>query len=217
MNDLSNRFYIAEMQTCEVKEVANLLTDAFETNPAYSLIFHKNDLREGLLWLFRTNLVLLNRRQRLTRVVKEKKSGDIVGTFTLLPPEGVKRTLGDYLRVNLFEFIYRFGFYALYRMVGLDGCNKTILHEAMKSTKYYYLSMVVVNAAYRGKGLGSFAVGSCLDELRTTENQCHLLGLTTQLQENVSFYSRLGFEVINEGKVVFGKNRYYNWNMKCTI
>jgi hypothetical protein len=42
------------------------------------------------------------------------------------------------LRVNLFEFSYRFGFSSLYRMVGLDGCNKTILSEAMKSTKYYH-------------------------------------------------------------------------------
>jgi ribosomal protein S18 acetylase RimI-like enzyme len=77
--------------------------------------------------------------------------------------------------------------------------------------------MVVVNAAYRRKGIGSFAVNSCLDEVCATENHCHLLGLTTQLPENVSFYSRLGFEVINEGEVVFEKNRYYNWNMKCTV
>ncbi|MDR2438208.1 MAG: GNAT family N-acetyltransferase [Planctomycetaceae bacterium] len=214
MNDLSNRFSIEKMQASELKEVANILTDAFETNPIYSLIFCKTDLREGLRWLFETDLFLLNRRQILTRIVKEKKSGEIVGTFTLFPPQGMKRTLGDYLRVNLLKFIYRFGISALHRMLYLDSCNKKILQEAIHSKEYYYLSMVVVKKEYRGKGVGSFAIKNCLDELRKTEKNCHLLGLTTQLPENVVFYSHLGFEVISEGEISFKKNRYHNWNMK---
>jgi hypothetical protein len=127
--DLSNRFHIARMQPCELTDVAHLLTDAFKTNPVYSLIFRPADLQEGLTWLFRTNLFLLNRRQVLTRVVKEKSSGNIVGTFTLLPPTGAKSAWGDYLQVNLPAFIYRFGISALYRMIGPGHCNKTVLKK----------------------------------------------------------------------------------------
>jgi predicted GNAT family N-acyltransferase len=73
--------------------------------------------------------------------------------------------------------------------------------------------MVVVKKEYRGLGVGSYAINSCLNELSSTKN-CHQIGLTTQLPENVTFYSRLGFEKIDEGEVCFKKSRYYNYNMR---
>ncbi|MDR1675696.1 MAG: hypothetical protein LBR86_04440 [Tannerella sp.] len=94
--DSTNRsnFYTEKIQMHEISEVVTVLTDAFETNPAYASIFNQTELREGLTWLFGAVLFLLNRRQTLTNVVKEKDSGKIVGTFTLVPPGGAKRTFG---------------------------------------------------------------------------------------------------------------------------
>lgn len=203
------------MQLHEINEVADILTDSFETNPVYSSIFNETDLREGLIWIFRTDLLLLNRRQRLTKVVKEKDSCNIVGTLTLIPPNGGKRTFSDYLQIGLPKFIYRFGFSVFCRMLGLESYNKKILTNAIKSKEYYYLSMVAVKKEYKRKGIGSFAIKNCLDELIKTKKNGPLLGLTTQLPENVTFYSRLGFEKIDDGEVFFNKKiHYYNCNMK---
>jgi ribosomal protein S18 acetylase RimI-like enzyme len=210
-----NNFYIEKMQMREINEIVNLLTDAFETNPVYSSIFNPTNLREGLIWLFETDLFLLNRRQIVTKIVKEKNSNEIVGTLTLIPPSGTKRTFSDYRQAGLHKFIYRFGFSALYRMLSLENYNKKILTKAVKSKEYDYLSMVAVKKEYKGKGIGSFAVKSCLNELRNTKTNGHLLGLTTQLPENVSFYSRLGFEKIDEKEIFFNRKiHYYNCNMK---
>jgi hypothetical protein len=72
MNDIEN-IKIEKLQRNEILDVALLLTDAFEKNPAYSLIFNQTDkLREGLLWLFQTNLLLINRKQTATKVIKTK-------------------------------------------------------------------------------------------------------------------------------------------------
>jgi hypothetical protein len=49
------------------------------------------------------------------------------------------------------------------------------------------------------------------------EKNCRLVGLTTQLPENVTFYSRLSFEKMDEGNVTFQENVYYNWNMKLVF
>ncbi|MDR2652329.1 MAG: GNAT family N-acetyltransferase [Prevotellaceae bacterium] len=158
----------------EINDAFDILTDAFETNPAYSSIFNQKNLREGLIRLFGISLFLLNRRQILTKVVKEKDSGKIVGTFTLVPPGGVKRTFDDYLKTGLPGFICRFGLSVFCRMFGMEKYNKKILTEAIKSKKYYYLSMVVVKEKYRRKGIGSFAIRSCLSELSETKRNCHL-------------------------------------------
>lgn len=209
---------IEKIRKTEMNEVAGILTDAFKTNPAYSIIFRKNDqLEDGLLWLFRTNLFILNRKQALTRVVKEKKTGEIIGTFTIVPPQGIKKDLLTYLKIGIPHFISKFGIKPLVRMLDLDDYNKKLLNKSMEISEYYYLHMVVVKEEYRGSGVGSFVLKCAIQELIASEPTCNLLGLTTQLPENVIFYSRLGFHKLDEGTVDFKGNRYYNCNMKLDL
>ena len=209
---------IEELKKDEHEKVATILTDAFETNPAYSLIFTgKDKLRDGLLWLFKTNLFLLNRKTTVTKVVKEKKSDEILGVFSLLPPGGVKTKTMAYLQIGIPWFIKNFGFHTFRKMLGMDYFNKKLLVDAIGTTEYYYLSMVVVKEEYRGAGIGSFMIKNCIDELRTATKKCKVLGLTTQLPENVTFYSRLGFQTLNEGEVRFKQDCYYNYNMKLDL
>ena len=208
---------IEDLQKEEREKVAVLLTDAFESNPAYALIFTRKDkLWEGLLWLFKTNLFLINRRKVVTKVVKEKGSGEIIGVYSLLPPGGAKVKVIDYLQIGLPRFLMKFGFATLRKMLGMDAYNKELLATAIGTDEYYYLSMVVVHEKYRGTGIGSYMIKNCLDELRSTAKKCRVLGLTTQLPENVTFYSHLGFQKLNEGEVQF-KDQFYSSNGQFLI
>jgi predicted GNAT family N-acyltransferase len=209
---------IEKIRDSEFDEVAGLLTNAFITNPAYSIIFTKeNKRREGLLWLFKTSLFMLNQEQVLTNVVKERDTENVIGTFTLIPPQGVKTGISVYLKMGITRFILKFGIKNLFRMLRLDGINKNTLKEAMKTSEYYYLSMVAIKEEYRGKGIGSHAIKSTVRELVSSKPACSSLGLTTQLAENKTFYSRLGFTVLNEGYIDFKGDKYYNYNMKLNL
>lgn len=202
----------------EQKEVASMLTDTFESNPAYALIFTEKDkLREGLFWLFKTNLFLINRRMSVTRVLKEKQSGKIIGVYSLLPPGGISPKPNDYFQIGLPQFIIKFGFGTLQKMLGMDSYNKKLLTKSINTNQYYYLSMVAIRKEYRGSGIGSFMIKNCIDELRKEEKNCSVLGLTTQLPENVTFYSRLGFQKLDEGEVQFKQDSYYNYNLKLDL
>jgi len=209
---------IEKIHSSEINEVADMLTDAFKTNPAYSIIFkRKNQQKEGLLWLFKTSLILNNHKQTLTSVIKEKDTRKIIGTFTLIPPQGVKIKISTYSKIGIFGFILKFGLRSLTRMLALDSCNKSSLTKSIKVSEYYYLSMVVIREEYRGTGIGSYAIKYAIQELISSNPTCNLIGLTTQLLENVSFYSRLGFDKLDEGYINFKGDRYYNYNMKLTI
>jgi len=211
-------FLIEKIQHSEINEVADMLNEAFKTNPAYSIIFKKkNQLNEGLLWLFKTSLILNNHKQTLTRVIKEKDTGKIVGTFTLIPPKGVKNGISIYSKIGILGFISKFGLKSLTRMLDLDKCNKQSLRKSIKTSEYYYLSMVVIREKYRGKGIGSYAIRYAIQELISSNSACKLIGLTTQLPENVVFYSRLGFDKLDEGYINFKGDRYYNYNMKLNL
>ena len=209
---------IEEIHESEMEEVAGILTDAFKTNPAYSIIFkNKNRPEKGLLWLFKASLTLNNHKQILTRVVKEKDTGKIIGTFTLIPPRGVKNGISIYFKIGIPGFISKFGLKSFIRILGLDDCNKSSLTKSMETSEYYYLSMVVIREEYRGMGIGSYAIKYAIRELISSNPACNLIGLTTQLPENVTFYSRLGFDKLNEGYIDFKGDMYYNYNMKLNI
>jgi len=209
---------IEKIQASEINEVADILADAFTTNPAYSIIFkRKNQQREGLLWLFKTSLILNNHKQTLTSVIKEKDTGKIIGTFTLIPPQGVKKGISIYSKIGILGFISKFGLTSLTRMLALESCNKLSLAKSIKNSEYYYLSMVVIREEYRGTGIGSYTIKQAIQELISSNPATNLIGLTTQLPENVTFYSQLGFDKLDEGYINFKGDRYYNYNMKLNI
>lgn len=213
-----NKLIINKIQKSEINEVANILTDAFKTNPAYSTIFRDKDhLEEGLLWLFKANLCILNQKEILTNVVKDKNSGKIIGTFTIIPPQGVKKDLSIYSKIRLPYFISKFGIKTLFRMLSLDSYNKKLLTEAMKTSEYYYLHMMVIKEEYRGTGVGSMVLKSTIQELINSKPKCRSLGLTTQLPENVVFYSRLGFNKLDMGYIDFKGDSYFNCNMMLKL
>ncbi|SBV97448.1 GNAT family N-acetyltransferase [uncultured Dysgonomonas sp.] len=209
---------IETLQKRDVEEVAVMLTDTFVSNPAYALIFTgKDNLWDGLFWLFKTTLLLLNQKASVTNVVKDNKSGRIIGVYSLLPPGGVKPEFKTYLQIGLPGFIIKFGLLTLQKMLGMDSYNKQLLTKAINTNEYYYLSMVVVKEEYRGTGIGSFMIKNSIRQLRSEERKCHVIGLTTQLPENVTFYSRLGFQKLNEGKVQYKHDYYYNYTMKLDL
>ncbi|MDR0657420.1 MAG: GNAT family N-acetyltransferase [Mediterranea sp.] len=209
---------IDRLQRTDIHEVAGILTGAFKTNPAYSIIFKKKEQREeGLFWLFRTNLLILNQKQVLTRVARERNTGRIIGTYTLIPPEGVKRPLSVYTKIGLPSFISRFGMNPLTRMLSLDSYNRKLLAESIRIPEYHYLSMVVIKKEYRGAGVGTYVLKKAIQRLIDSNPTCRTVGLTTQLPENVTFYSRLGFDKLDEGYASFKGDEYFNCNMKLDL
>jgi len=214
-----DNFIIEPIRHCEIAKVSVVLTDAFFTNHAYAAVFKdKNQLRRGLFWLFKASLLINNCNQSLTMVLKERKSMKIVGTFTLIPPQGVKKNFSIYTKVGIGGFISKFGFSTFIRMLRLDSINKNILARSLGGCKHYYLSMVAIKEEYRGKGIGSFILRQTINNLiNATTPACRVVGLTTQLPENVVFYSRLGFREVDEGYVTFRESKYYNYNMKYDL
>ena len=209
---------IEKIQDSEIDEIASLLMEAFKTNPAYSIIFkNKKHLESGLLWLFKTNLLMLNKQSPLTNVIKEKNTGEYIGTFTIIPPQKRKVPIAVYTQIGLPQFIWKFGVNALTRMLNLDKHNKRLLTKSIQCSDYYYLSMVVVKKKYRGTGVGTFALTQAIEELQLSRANCNWIGLTTQLPENITFYSRLGFELLDKGITDFEGDKYFNSNMKLNI
>jgi len=71
------------------------------------------------------------------------------------------------------------------------------------------LNRMTVLPEYQGKGVGTHALSSALEE---ADQEGLSVVLATQERRNVVFYKRLGFKVVDESHVDIGKG-YTNWMM----
>lgn len=53
--------------------------------------------------------------------------------------------------------------------------------------------------------------------LKAENSKFHVVGLTTQLSENVTFYTRLGFQKLDEEEIKYQQKSCYNYNMKLGL
>jgi predicted GNAT family N-acyltransferase len=102
-------------------------------------------------------------------------------------------------------------------MLGMESYNKKLLADAIQMPEYHYLSMVVVKQNHRGAGVGTYALTDAIQRLIASNPACKTIGLTTQLPENVRFYSRLGFDKLDDGYANFKGDKYFNCNMKLDL
>ncbi len=76
-------------------------------------------------------------------------------------------------------------------------------YTLMKHNRKVYLCDLYIKQKFRKRGLGKKLVNHAIKTINEYDNKCKLLYITTEKQ-NVVFYLKLGFEIIEE------KNNMYN-------
>jgi hypothetical protein len=205
-------FVVRKMAPRDIDEVAELLADVFADNPAYCQIFRPKDTIRGLCWLFKRNL-LLNQRYGVVRVIcLPGADGQIIGTFSLVPPGSDAPSVVDYLKLGLLNMPFKFGLPALIRMFALMNQNQGKISAAAKGAPCWYLGLVAVSRMHRNNGIASGALTRAFGELEASSR----VVLSTQLESNVRFYARLGFQLLAENHMGYRHNMVRNWVM-CRI
>lgn len=211
---MKTNYRIAPFTYEYLDDCTQLLTDAFADNSAYQLIFREGaDPRPGLYKIFKSSLRLLNDKQALSRIILDRENGDLLGTYTLIPPQHKGAKIGTYLSLPFPQFVWEYGIFAVWRMFETDRLNIKALQKAMPQDEFAYLSMVAIVEEKRGTGIGSYAMQACIEEHERGKDAALPIALTTQLPENVRFYEKHGFQLLDEGLLRLGRRSYYNYCM----
>eukprot|EP00523_Entomoneis_sp_CCMP467_P008004 CAMPEP_0168729510 /NCGR_PEP_ID=MMETSP0724-20121128/6241_1 /TAXON_ID=265536 /ORGANISM="Amphiprora sp., Strain CCMP467" /LENGTH=153 /DNA_ID=CAMNT_0008776397 /DNA_START=316 /DNA_END=777 /DNA_ORIENTATION=+ len=136
---------------------------------------------------------------------------------------------------GLYEIPFRYGWAAMQRLLKSVSLSK---HEeqgskagqptsdAREKIDFITLERMVVKPKYQGKGYGSQALREILAAtegdasiIPTSHQRIHL---STQDDRNVTFYRRLGFEVVNESDIVDTETSdpsyyFHNWDMYANV
>jgi ribosomal protein S18 acetylase RimI-like enzyme len=176
-----------------VQQAAETLTSAFEDFPLFTFLLpEKLKRREKLMVVFEGYI-----RFGLRYGYVYATSSNFEGTAIWFNYEEMNTSLISYLRCGMFKLLRKLGLKDSLRFVKINDYGLE-LHERNISESHWYLLLLGVRPHYQGKGYGTLLV----DEMfRLTENNKWSYWVDTQKEENVSFFQKFGFELVEVGKI----------------
>jgi ribosomal protein S18 acetylase RimI-like enzyme len=186
---------VTPVRTEHVATLAPMLARAFDLDPAYQYLIPDGATRlTGLTKFFSGNL-RTHLPHACTHVSLDERGP--CATVTLRPPGGVHVSTLTMLRHGLLPFSFAHGHSAVKRLLWLKETYDALEAEAAQRRPHWYVHMMAVRPDHQGRGLGSRLLERMLAETadRATPMQSVL---TTHLRQNMAFYQRAGFEVIDE-------------------
>eukprot|EP00435_Cladocopium_sp_Y103_P011346 s1042_g2.t4 len=123
-----------------------------------------------------------------------------------VPPDTPDVSFWQMLQAGILKLPLIFGPSALRRLLQA----KAVEEGEINVDGAYKLERMVVEPSAQGKGIGTRALQLALTE---SDASGHPVLLTTNEERNVTFYQRLGFEVIREANRELGGDSYSVWVM----
>lgn len=221
-------------------QCAEVMAKSFLNSPVYKFIFSdckdEHERLTSLTWFFerRLNMILKKSPSALRGIVDydKDKTPNVIACLLWNEQSLEDFTTWDMIQVGLWEIPIRFGFNTMKRMMDFvqtikkekDSFYEKYDAEERSNAKdrkvvRYMLNHMVVRTEFQGQGIGSSALKQTFLEYDQKDVPAELW-LYTQEKKNVTFYSRLGFEVVHEKAYAdSGSNEtescnFHQWTMK---
>ncbi len=193
----------------DVNQAAEVLTNAFHEDPLIKLIYPNEKERRQLtpiLWKFLT-------KDGIRYGEVYAPSAEIEGIAKWLPPGkahlGVWRTIvSGGLKMGMALAKQKDERKLPPRRIAQITDEITKIHKDLVKEPHWYLASIGISSEHQGKGFGSKLIKPMLER---SEKEGYPVFLETNFEGNVGLYEHLGFEVIDERKVL--DTEIINWAM----
>lgn len=188
---------------------SDLPAAAFHSNPAHVYIFpDETDRQSRLRWLLGGNLRAQPNLDR-SFCLADGHRVNAMGfwTHSASPSPG----LFHQLRAGLLLAPIRLGVSGMRRMYEVTRSIERHLESALPGP-HWYLNNMVVHGRLRGRGVGTDLLSEEIRKVSALSPESSF-ALSTQREENVVFYGRLGFEVKHSEIIGTGSHLFRNWIM----
>jgi len=174
-------------------QAAETLALAFENFPLFTFLLpEKLKRKEKLMAIFESFV-----RYGLRYGSVYATSPNFEGVAIWFNYEEMNTSLIGYFRCGMFKLLRKLGLKNSLRFVKTNDYGLE-LHEKNMPESHWYLLLLGVHPDHQGKGHGTHLVD---DMLKLTQNDNWPYWVDTQKEENVFFFEKFGFEVVEVGKI----------------
>jgi GNAT superfamily N-acetyltransferase len=184
---------VRELEPDEVESAAEMLTRAFADGPLMQVLAPDEATRPEICrWFFESQTVYALLYGDAFAAVED--DGTVHGVALWWAPENVEPDDERSTESGLADGPTVVGPEGWERLQELSRAMAR-LHQAAASDPHWYLSILGVDAALHGQGIGSEILAASLE---FTDEEGYPTYLETAVERNVTFYQRHGFEVVAE-------------------
>jgi ribosomal protein S18 acetylase RimI-like enzyme len=203
-------FCLMREHAAEIHQAAEVLGRAFVNDPGFLWTFPDVDQRKKGSHFIKDKVLRMHVPMAATWVARDRKGGEVLGAIVWAPP-GREPGMASYLRHGLLLTPFRFGLGAVRRMLRADAAMKAIQERHHTTKTHWFLDTLGVDPQAQGRRVGTTTLQTTLETVIDPSGQPSTL-LTTK-PENVPFYERFGYTVLDEDRV--GKNDGFSlWLMR---
>jgi ribosomal protein S18 acetylase RimI-like enzyme len=188
---------IRELSDGETLTAARILGRGMRDNPIHIQVFGPDAKRreEALSLMFAP---VLRQQVRKGIVLAAIISGELVGVTGMVPSKSCQLTISEKMAI-LPALLRGSGWMSTLRVLEWTGDWS----RNDSKTTHWHIGPVAIDRHLQGQGIGSALLSAFCQRI---DNQRSAAYLETDKEENVTFYKRFGFEVVDEHTVLGIKN-----------
>lgn len=215
MTDLT----LVELTPADFTIASFLLAEAFFDNPSHIYIFPDQSTRfRALQWALKINLDLnLNQPDSNGHSFALVETAKLPGTRQIKamgfwnPPNPSSETISllSQVRTGWLTIPLRYGWKVWQRLTEVMSSMEKIKKTVTRDNPVWYLNNMVVAKKLRGNSLGTQLLQTQIQSVVAPSGFPAIL--MTQKVDNVHFYERLGFEIVDQSIIGKGNNAFNNW------
>ncbi len=189
----------------DIPRAVECLKDAFKDDPLWCEVFKNDPDKDKSLTAFFTCPLLYGMKFGKAYAT----SPEIEGVAVWVPGKHSDMTMWGMLRCGALSYGAKMGKESIRNLSIVSKQLGPTRKRLMKNKPYLYLTIIGVSSMAQGKGFGSKIMDAMKEEC--TREGLHLY-LETEKEENLPFYEKHGFAVLE--KIVFKKLNLPMWLME---
>lgn len=198
------------LQPSDHDAASDVLARAFDINPPHRCIFADAATRPAKMqWLMRR---VVRIQSEVCRGFGAQADGRLAAVGFWQPPSAPEMGLLDMVRHGLVLAPFAIGPGSTRRAMQIQFAMEARRTEVLAGRAAWCLHTFGVDPRLQGRGLGTRVLRAELARLDDEDPGCPVV-LETQTEVNVRFYRRLGFEVVDETAMRFGRCEFTSWIM----
>jgi len=190
LGDSAKPWHVEKLASPDIPPTAGVLAGAFADNPAYAFMHPRASKRAADLTAFFERNLGWHAPLDLTWIARAP-SGEVVGTVTLEPPQGLKRPLREGLAHWAWPTLRDQGLHTWTRIMRADAEFTRHTRSTAGAGAYFHVHALAVAPSFQGRGLGVCLMRELLRAL--PPQTATPVVLSTQREQNVRFYGQFGF------------------------
>lgn len=194
----------------DIKEASELAARAYFDYIYITIFFDLKERQRGL-----ARFLAINRKGNFkgSHMLTARLDGRMVAEAALEPPGYKQPSVLRFILSGYLKMYFLTKWNHLHAFLAKDEEAGTPCHDYQKNNpEVWYLSMIEVDSPFHNQGIGTQFLSYLEDYVR--QHGGKTMVLFTNNRENLSFYTKRGYEVFHEYEITHNGQTMGNWSLK---